>query len=57
LVFILVLAAALFAPAGRFDLLSFWLYIAVFVAICVAGLIVVDSTLAQERLRPGGRHF
>jgi protein-S-isoprenylcysteine O-methyltransferase Ste14 len=57
LVFMLVLAAILFASAGRFDLLSFWLYITVFAGICVAGVTLVDPTLAQERLRPGGRHL
>jgi protein-S-isoprenylcysteine O-methyltransferase Ste14 len=55
LVFMLVLAIALFGPAGRFDVLSFWLYIAVFAAICIAALMLVDPALAQERLAPGGR--
>jgi hypothetical protein len=57
LVFLLVLAAALFGSAGRFDVLSFWLYIAIFIAICIAGLMWVDPTLAQERLAPGGRRL
>jgi protein-S-isoprenylcysteine O-methyltransferase Ste14 len=55
--FLLVLAVALFGPAGRLDLPSFWIYIAMFAAICAAGLVFVDPSLAQERLRPGGEHL
>ena len=54
LVFIFVLAAALFGPAGRIDVFSFWLYIGLFAIISILALILVDPALGQERLAPGG---
>jgi protein-S-isoprenylcysteine O-methyltransferase Ste14 len=57
LIFLLLVAAALFASAGRFDIPGFWLYLAVLTVICLAALLLVDPDLAQERIRPGGRRL
>jgi protein-S-isoprenylcysteine O-methyltransferase Ste14 len=55
IVLLLLIGVALFASAGRLDVPAFWLYLAVFAAVCAVGLIVVDSDLVEERLRPGGK--
>jgi protein-S-isoprenylcysteine O-methyltransferase Ste14 len=52
-----LLAGVLFGSAGRTDLIGFWFYFAAFAAVSMASLVLVDPTLAQERLRPGGRRF
>jgi hypothetical protein len=36
LVFVILLAATLFGSAGRFDIIEFWVYIAIVVAVSVA---------------------
>jgi hypothetical protein len=43
----------LFVSAGRWDLLMFWAYLAVWFATFLAGSLAADPTLARERLRPG----
>jgi protein-S-isoprenylcysteine O-methyltransferase Ste14 len=53
-VMLIVLAVALFGSAGRFDLIEFWLYLAIVAAVSVAGLVYVDPDLIEERMRPGG---
>lgn len=57
LVVLFLMAAALFGAAGRLDVLGFWLYLALFATVCAAGLVLVDPTLAEERLRPGGQRL
>jgi protein-S-isoprenylcysteine O-methyltransferase Ste14 len=52
-----LLAGVLFGSAGRTDLVGLWVYFAVFAAVSAASLALVDPTLAQERLRPGGQRF
>jgi len=57
LVVLVLLAGALFGSAGRIGLVGFWIYLATFAAVSGASLVLVDPTLAQERLRPGGKRF
>jgi protein-S-isoprenylcysteine O-methyltransferase Ste14 len=45
----------LFGAAGTFEIISFWLYLIVFVAFCVVGTLVIEPDLARERMRPGGK--
>ncbi len=52
--FLILLAAALFAPAGRFDLVEFWAYLAIIAAISLVSFAVLDPDLMAERMRPGG---
>jgi hypothetical protein len=54
LVFVILLAATLFGSAGRFDIIEFWVYIAIVVGASVSSLIILDSDLMQERMQPGG---
>jgi hypothetical protein len=55
LVFVIMLAAALFGTAGRFDIIEFWVYIAIVAAVSALSLTILDADLMQERMRPGGR--
>jgi hypothetical protein len=55
LVFVIMLAATLFGSAGRFDIIEFWVYVSIVVAVSVLSLIILDADLMQERMRPGGR--
>jgi protein-S-isoprenylcysteine O-methyltransferase Ste14 len=48
-----VLAATLFASAGRIDLPWFWAVLAVHSALLAAGMSSIDPDLRRERLRPG----
>jgi len=52
--FLAVAAAILFGTAGSTDLWNFWAYLAVFAAVFIAALIVIDEDLIRERTRPGG---
>jgi protein-S-isoprenylcysteine O-methyltransferase Ste14 len=56
LVFVIMLAATLFGTAGRFDIIEFWVYIAIVAAVSALSLTILDTDLMQERMRPGGRH-
>jgi protein-S-isoprenylcysteine O-methyltransferase Ste14 len=47
-------AGALFASAGTVAILTFWVYLAIFAAVFVASLLLLDPDLARERMRPGG---
>ena len=47
-------AAALFASAGSFAILSFWLYLAILGLVFIASFVMLDRGLLQERMRPGG---
>ena len=55
LVFLIMLAATLFGTAGRFDIIEFWVYIAIVAAVSALSLAILDPDLIQERMRPGGR--
>ena len=57
--FLALTGALLFGCAGRWDLPLFWAYLGVWAAAIVVGSLVVDPTLARERLRPGpgGRDY
>ena len=52
--FILLVAVVLFGTAGRVHIPIFWAYLGVLAAVSVAGLLLTDEDLAQERMRPGG---
>ncbi len=54
-IFFILAAAALFASAGSFAILGFWLYLAIFAAVFVATFLSLDPDLARERMRPGGK--
>jgi len=45
--------AILFGCAGRWDLPMFWAYLGVWAVSILVGVLVVDPTLIQERIRPG----
>jgi protein-S-isoprenylcysteine O-methyltransferase Ste14 len=51
--FVTVVGGLLFGTAGRWDLPFFWANLAVWAAASIVGTIVIDPTLARERLRPG----
>jgi hypothetical protein len=53
LAFVAFLGACLFAAAGRWDLPWYWGFLGVWAVAMVAGLLLIDPTLVQERLRPG----
>ncbi len=53
--FLVVVAVVLFGTAGRLDIPMFWLYLAILAGVSVAGLLVINEDLAQERMRPGGQ--
>src|SRR4029453_9585234 len=55
LIFVILLAATLFGSAGRFDIIEFWVYIAIVVGVSVLSLAILDPDLMQERMQPGGR--
>src|SRR5437588_10761394 len=48
-------AAVLFASAGSFAILSFWLYLAILGLAFIASFVMLDRGLLRERMRPGGR--
>src|SRR4051794_41479325 len=48
-----VLAATLFASAGRIDLPWFWAVLAVHSALLAVGMSSIDPELRRERLKPG----
>jgi len=49
LVFVIMLAATLFGSAGRFDIIEFWVYIAIAVAVSIMSLIILDPDLIRYR--------
>jgi protein-S-isoprenylcysteine O-methyltransferase Ste14 len=53
--FIILAGVALFGPAGTVDILSFWIYLAIFAAVFVASFLWLDPGLLRERMRPGGK--
>jgi protein-S-isoprenylcysteine O-methyltransferase Ste14 len=51
----LVCAVILFGPAGRLDIIEFWVWLAVMTAMCVTAVLAVEPGLVRERARPGGK--
>jgi protein-S-isoprenylcysteine O-methyltransferase Ste14 len=51
--FLASFGAILFGCAGRWDLPMFWAYLGVWAVSILVGILVVDPTLIQERMRPG----
>jgi protein-S-isoprenylcysteine O-methyltransferase Ste14 len=49
-----MVAAALFGSAGRFDIVSFWIYLAILAAVTLLALLIIDPELWRERMRPAG---
>jgi hypothetical protein len=52
LVFVIMLAATLFATAGRIEIVEFWVYIAIVAAVSALALAILGADLMQERMRP-----
>jgi protein-S-isoprenylcysteine O-methyltransferase Ste14 len=52
--FLILAAVALFASAGTFAILGFWLYLSIFAAVILASLLALDPSLLRERMRLGG---
>lgn len=52
-VFLLLVAAVLFGPAGRLDLPMFWAHLGVWAAMVAVGPFLVDPGLIRERIAPG----
>jgi protein-S-isoprenylcysteine O-methyltransferase Ste14 len=50
-----IVAAALFGSAGRFDIASFWIYLAILAAVTILALLIIDPELWRERMHPAGR--
>src|SRR5262245_64013650 len=55
LAFVIMLAVTLFGTADRFDIIEFWVYLAIVAAVSALSLAILDTDLMQERMRPGGR--
>jgi len=53
--FFVLAAVALFAAAGTVAIVTYWVYLAIFVAVFVASFLWLDPDLARERMRPGGK--
>jgi protein-S-isoprenylcysteine O-methyltransferase Ste14 len=53
--FMVATGVALFASAGTIAIAVFWIYLAIFAAIMVAGFLWLDPGLLRERMRPGGK--
>ena len=49
IVTVLLIGGLLFGSAGTVNILSFWLYLVVFAGICIAGVVLIDPSLAKER--------
>jgi protein-S-isoprenylcysteine O-methyltransferase Ste14 len=50
-----LMAAALFAGAGRLNVPPIWEYLGVYGAMMVVSAFLADPEMVQERLRPGGK--
>jgi protein-S-isoprenylcysteine O-methyltransferase Ste14 len=51
--FVVLVGACLFVSAGRWNLPWYWAYLGVWAALLVAGSLLIDPGLVQERMRPG----
>lgn len=54
-IFLILAAVILFGSAGTLAIASFWLYLAIFLAVTIASLGILDPDLIRERMRPGGK--
>jgi protein-S-isoprenylcysteine O-methyltransferase Ste14 len=52
---LVLLAAALFVPAGTLRIPEFWLYLAINGAVMFGSLLWLPADLLEERARPGGK--
>jgi protein-S-isoprenylcysteine O-methyltransferase Ste14 len=55
IVLVAVIGLVLFGSAGRLDIPAFWVYLSFWLVASLVSIAVVDLTLYQERMRPGGR--
>jgi protein-S-isoprenylcysteine O-methyltransferase Ste14 len=53
--FVVAVAAALFAAAGTVAIPGFWVYLAIFAAVMIVSFAALDPDLLRERMRPGGQ--
>ena len=53
--FVVAVAAALFAAAGTIVIPAFWAYLAIFAAVMIFSFATLDPDLLRERMRPGGK--
>jgi len=49
IVAVLLVGGLLFGSAGTVNILSFWFYLVVLVGVCIAGVALIDPSLAKER--------
>ena len=56
LIFLIVMGATLFGSAGRLNIPTFWLYLAIIAVVSILALVILDPDLMQERMRPGGQN-
>jgi protein-S-isoprenylcysteine O-methyltransferase Ste14 len=53
--FVVMIAVALFASAGTIAIPGFWIYLAIYAFVFVLSLAILDPALLEERMRPGGK--
>ncbi|WP_028745806.1 methyltransferase family protein [Rhizobium mesoamericanum] len=53
--FVVAMAAALFATAGTIAVPGFWAYLAIFAVVMIISFAALDPDLLRERMRPGGK--
>jgi len=53
--FVVMIAVALFASAGTIAIPGFWIYVAIYTFVFVLSLVIPDPALLEERMRPGGK--
>ena len=57
ILFVVLVAVALFAAAGTVAIVGFWIYVAIYFAAFVVSLAILDPDLLRERMRPGGQRL
>jgi protein-S-isoprenylcysteine O-methyltransferase Ste14 len=53
--FVVLIAVALFASAGTVAIAGFWIYVAIYALAFVVSFAILDPDLLRERMRPGGQ--
>jgi protein-S-isoprenylcysteine O-methyltransferase Ste14 len=53
--FLFIMAVALFASAGTLSVVGFWLFLAIQLTGIVASFVLLPPDLVRERMRPGGQ--
>jgi protein-S-isoprenylcysteine O-methyltransferase Ste14 len=53
--FVVLIAVALFAAAGTVAIAGFWIYVAIYALAFVVSFAILDPDLLRERMRPGGQ--